>query len=219
MRADCLLSLKSCDEEINNILPVVKSSAEKYLDILRNGIQSANYTINKGCKECEFRTDPNVSPNGFKGCLRCIRSCEPHIFDLYRGGNLGDYLNELISQEITSFRNFNPERFKKKNGELGVWGQRQLLQYQNTLAGKEFQHPELKSELNTLTYPLHFIDFETYISALPHHAGMRTYEKVTFQWSIHTVTRPGAAPIHREYLNDTQLSKLHFCQDPHGDHW
>lgn len=205
MRADCLLSLKSCDEEINNILPVVKSSAEKYLDILRNGIQSADYTINKGCKECEFRTDPNVSPNGFKECWGALADPEPHIFDLYRGGNIpGDYLNELISQEITSFRNFNPERFKKKNGELGVWGQRQLLQYQNTLAGKEFQHPELKSELNTLTYPLHFIDFETYISALPHHAGMRTYEKVTFQWSIHTVTRPGAAPIHREYLNDTQ---------------
>ncbi len=205
MRSDCLLSLKSCDEEINNILSGVKSSAEKYLDILRNGIQSKDYSINKGCKECEFRTGPDVSPNGFKECWGELADPDPHIFDLCRGGSIrGDYLNELINQGMTSFSFFNPDRFTKVNGELGAWGERQLLQYKNTLAGTEFQHPQLRDELNTLTYPLHFIDFETYISALPHHAGMRTYEKVTFQWSIHTVTRPGAAPIHREYLNDTQ---------------
>jgi len=205
MRANCLLSLKSCDEEINSILPVVKSSAEKYLDILRNGIQSTDYAINKVCKECEFRTGPDVSPNGFKECWGELADPDPHIFDLYRGGSIrGNYLNELINQGMTSFRFFNTDRFTKVNGELGAWGERQLLQYQNTLAGTEFQHPQLRDELNTLTYPLHFIDFETYMSALPHHAGMRPYEKVTFQWSIHTVTRPGAPPIHREYLNDTQ---------------
>lgn len=203
MRADCLLSLKSCNDEINNILTGVKSSAVKYLDILRNGIQSADYTINKGCKECEFRTDADASPNGFKECWGELADPDPHIFDLFRGGNIpGNYLDELINQRKTSFKNLNPERFKKKNGELGVWGERQLLQYQHTLSNTEFQHPQLKEELSTLKYPLHFIDFETYMSALPHHTGMRPYEKVTFQWSIHTVNRPGDAPVHREYLND-----------------
>lgn len=214
MRADCLLSLRACDEEINKILFAVQSSSEKYLSILQNGIQTSDYTISKGCKECEFRTGSNDLPNGFKECWGELADPDPHIFDLYYGGSIGHYtkgyyLDELISQRTTSFSSIDPERFNNAKGELGARGERQLLQYQNTLSGTEFQHPQLRDELTILSYPIHFIDFETYISALPHHAGMRPYEKVTFQWSIHTITSPAATPIHREYLND-ELSFPNF---------
>jgi len=207
MREDCLLSLKSCDEEINNILPGVKSSAEKYLDILRNGIQPTDYAINKGCKECEFRTGPDVFPNGFKECWGALADPDPHIFDLYYGGAIGHhtkgfYLDDLIRQGQTSFQSIDTNRFLNAKGELGSRGERQMLQYQQTLARTEYLNPHLCDELNALRYPLHFIDFETYMSALPHHEGMRPYEKITFQWSCHTIPAPGADLIHREYLND-----------------
>jgi hypothetical protein len=59
----------------------------------------------------------------------------------------------------------------------------------------------LKSYLSSLQYPLHFIDFETYLGALPFHANMRPYELLAFQWSCHTINYPGAEPVHQEWIH------------------
>jgi predicted RecB family nuclease len=45
------------------------------------------------------------------------------------------------------------------------------------------------------------MDFETYGPALPIFAGMRTYEPIPFQWSVH-VQRRGAKLEHHEFLAD-----------------
>ena len=39
--------------------------------------------------------------------------------------------------------------------------------------------------------PRHFIDFEAARLSLPHHAGMRAYGLLAFQWSCHTASRDG----------------------------
>jgi predicted RecB family nuclease len=60
--------------------------------------------------------------------------------------------------------------------------------------------PELQDELGKLTYPLYFADFETVNSAIPRFAGMRPYDQIPFQWSVHLQRQPGAAPEHLEFL-------------------
>lgn len=209
LRENCILSLKGCDEEVRRLLPEVRQQSSIYQDILANGIQPNHYTVNKSCRDCEFRVNHHDTPNGYRECWGSMAVPDPHIFDLYHGGSIGHhtkgyYLDELIKQGQTDFRSIDPERFRKSDGEYGSRGERQLLQYQQTLSGTEFQHPSLRDELTTLKFPLHFIDFETYMSALPHHAGMRPYEKITFQWSCHTLNAPGGDLLHREYLNDQQ---------------
>ncbi len=47
--------------------------------------------------------------------------------------------------------------------------------------------PELKNELSRLSEPIHFLDFETWRSALPVHAGTRPYQALPVQWSCHTL--------------------------------
>jgi hypothetical protein len=47
--------------------------------------------------------------------------------------------------------------------------------------------PELKNELSRLSEPIHFLDFETWRSALPIHAGTRPYQALPVQWSCHTL--------------------------------
>lgn len=59
---------------------------------------------------------------------------------------------------------------------------------------------ELKDELGTLKYPLYFADFETVSPATPRFAGMRPYDHIPFQWSLHVQREPGAAPEHLEFL-------------------
>ncbi|NNE68448.1 MAG: DUF2779 domain-containing protein [Pyrinomonadaceae bacterium] len=56
--------------------------------------------------------------------------------------------------------------------------------------------------LSELEYPLHFLDYETVNPALPKFRGMRPYEQVTFQYSVHVVESEGSEPIHYEYLSD-----------------
>ena len=60
--------------------------------------------------------------------------------------------------------------------------------------------PEIKGELRALEYPLYYMDFETVNPAIPRFAGMRPYDQIPFQWSVHVQRQPGAAPEHFEFL-------------------
>ena len=66
--------------------------------------------------------------------------------------------------------------------------------------GKPWFGPELKEELGTLKYPLYFADFETVNPCVPRFPGMRPYDHLPFQWSVHVQRKPGAAPEHLEFL-------------------
>lgn len=52
-------------------------------------------------------------------------------------------------------------------------------------AGQLWVNPNLASELSELKFPLSFMDFETINPALPRFAGMRPYDYIPFQWSVH----------------------------------
>ena len=54
--------------------------------------------------------------------------------------------------------------------------------------------------LADIRYPVAFLDYETYPCALPRFARYSPYNHVPFQFSLHTVEVPGAAPVHREFL-------------------
>ena len=50
----------------------------------------------------------------------------------------------------------------------------------------------IQSFLNSLTYPLYSLDFETYQAVVPEFEGMKTYEQIPFQYSLHKVPAPDA---------------------------
>lgn len=66
--------------------------------------------------------------------------------------------------------------------------------------GKPWYGMEIGEELSKLKYPLYFADFETVNPALPRFAGMRPYDQIPFQWSVHVQRQPGATPEHFEFL-------------------
>lgn len=203
---DNLLTLIPVDDNVNDIIEIVKNKSDQFIDILNNGLNKEQYSINKNCKECEFNLGTEKVKNGYRECWQELSDIDPHIFDLFFGGAIGSnksgwYFDELISKRKVSFWDLDTNRFRDKKGDLGSRGQRQLLQFENTKTNTEWINPELSNILLNLNYPLHFIDFETYISAIPHHKGMRPYEVIAFQWSCHTIENPGSVPIHSEYLN------------------
>ena len=66
--------------------------------------------------------------------------------------------------------------------------------------GTPWFSPELKDELKTLRYPLYFMDFETVNGAIPRFTGMRPYDQLPFQWSVHVQRQPGEEAQHVEFL-------------------
>lgn len=67
-------------------------------------------------------------------------------------------------------------------------------------SGNPWYSPELRDALEGLTYPLYFADFETVNRAVPRFEGMRPYDHLCFQHSVHLVRKPGAEPEHYEFL-------------------
>ena len=218
LQVDNLLTLVPIDEEVETMMEIIQNRSTLFLDILQNGIKPEHFTLNKNCKGCEFNLGKEETKNGYRECWQELTDIDPHIFDLYFGGAIGHYksgwyFDELISKKKVSFWDIDPERFKDSKGKLGSRGQRQLLQFINTKAKSEWMSPDLVNALKGLKYPLHFIDFETYIGAVPHHRGMRPYELVAFQWSCHTIATPDSEPIHSEYLNsDYDFPNFRFAE-------
>ena len=66
--------------------------------------------------------------------------------------------------------------------------------------GQPYYSTELAKELRTLKYPLFFMDFETVNPAIPRFPGMRPFDQIPFQWSVHVQREPGAEPEHYEFL-------------------
>jgi hypothetical protein len=60
--------------------------------------------------------------------------------------------------------------------------------------------PGLAAELATIRHPVCYLDFETLWPALPWFRGMRPYDHIVFQWSMHRGEYPGATLRHSEFL-------------------
>jgi hypothetical protein len=69
------------------------------------------------------------------------------------------------------------------------------------LAGGLYLEPGLAVALRRSGPPADYLDFETAFPAIPLYAGMRPYQQVPFQWSLHRVDALGRVR-HREFLAD-----------------
>ena len=57
----------------------------------------------------------------------------------------------------------------------------------------------IQAFLNTLQYPLHHLDFETYQTPIPVFDGTKPYQQIPFQYSLHIEQQDGSL-AHREFL-------------------
>jgi hypothetical protein len=66
----------------------------------------------------------------------------------------------------------------------------------------EIAHDRIREWLSALQYPIYFLDFETYAYAVPRFQGMRPYQQLPFQYSLHVLEADGTLR-HMEYLHMT----------------
>lgn len=64
----------------------------------------------------------------------------------------------------------------------------------------QINREEVKGFLNTLRYPLYFLDFETFNPAVPLYDNSSPYQQIVFQYSLHYIEEEGGELKHKECL-------------------
>ncbi len=101
---------------------------------------------------------------------------------------------------------------------------RQAIQRRVALTGQpHVDRPALASFLQRLVYPVSYLDFETFSTAIPLFDGLSPYQQVPFQFSLHRQPAPGAQPDHHGFLADGRgdprpefLNRLRGCIGDQG---
>lgn len=84
---------------------------------------------------------------------------------------------------------------------LALLNDNQRFQVVATLEQRDSVQPDrVRAFLDTLWYPLCYLDFETFTSPIPLFDDSRPYQQIPFQFSLHTQTEAGSEPAHLEYL-------------------
>ena len=164
-------------EEISELKNVVESERAQALSVTqavnRDGIASCNKP-----KECP--------------CLKC---CHPDLpdFPIYDLTRLTQKNAEnLLLKGIVAIQDI-PEDFPLNQGQT-----RQVLAVKTGTPVIDAE--AIAIELQKLQYPVYFLDYEAYSSAVPRYDGQKPYEQVAFQYSLHILEAPEAELTHREYL-------------------
>ena len=114
-----------------------------------------------------------------------------------------DSVFSLKGRGVNRYDLYRKGTIKLADIPLEILNAAQRLQVAAHIDGKSrVDKASVKKFLDSLWYPIVFLDFETYTTAVPAYDGIRPYQQVPFQFSIHIIEKEGAEPEHFEYLGD-----------------
>ncbi len=175
-----LLTMTEITAEVDNATAGIQKRIDNMFNIILSK-ECPDITIGNQCK------DPYECP---------LRECwdflpENNIFNLYRGGSKS---HKLFEKGVYAIKDI-PDDIKL-NGK-------QEIQKDCEMTGKPYVNKDaIRQFLNTLKYPLYYLDFETFNTAIPPFEGTSPYQQIPFQYSLHVVEKENAAAKHYSFLAD-----------------
>ena len=168
------------------------------------------------CFDCEFQSNESGKKSGFKECWSHFYSWteeqynKPKITDIwnFRGkqrlfeeGLI--FIDELHKEHIGDIS-------PNSDGSIST-KERQWLQIEKIKEKDDtfyFDADGMKDFMDkNIVYPLHFIDFETSMVAIPFYEGQRPYEQIAFQFSHHIMHENGKVEHIGEFI-ETEKGKF-----------
>ncbi len=175
-----LFAVEDITEQVDEIAGGVEGRSEEMWEIIASPT-CPDIGIGPHC------SDPYDCPVTW--CRECLP--EHNIFNLHRGGN-------------KCFDMFNQGIFFVKDIPADI-KLSAIQQIQKTCEIDEQPHIDkeaIQEFIDSLQYPLYYLDFETFNPAIPIYEGTRPYQKVPFQFSLHIVSSLGAEPEYYGFLGD-----------------
>ena len=89
--------------------------------------------------------------------------------------------------------------------QLKKWKKRQQVQIEAYLFDRDvsIDQPGVRRFLNSLSYPIYHLDFETMQLPIPPFDDTRPYQQIPFQYSLHIQPGPRQEALHKGYLGRT----------------
>ena len=128
----------------------------------------------------------------FKYCTKTLPT--PNVFDI--GWKL-DFKKKL------EMYYHNHVSFKDVLEKETITNQKALDQIKSYLnnSGPKINKDNIKEFLDKITYPLYFLDFESFQEPIPTIDGTRPYQQICFQYSLHYYLEEDGELYHKEYLS------------------
>jgi hypothetical protein len=119
---------------------------------------------------------------------------KPSVFDLYRlsGKKKFDYYRKgMVSYaDLLAAPKLNDKQLRQ-------------IQFELTDCGDYIDKGGIRDFLNTLSYPIYFLDFETMQPVIPLYPGTKPYQQIPFQYSLHYIEESGGVLKHKEFLAES----------------
>lgn len=129
----------------------------------------------------------------WKYCSRHIPS--PSVFDLYRlqTSKKFDYYRKGIITYNDLFL----------SGVVTNEKHLRQIEFALTDKGTYVDKDGIRDFLDTLSYPIYFLDFETEQPVIPKYNGTKPYQQIPFQYSLHYIDSKGGELKHKEFLAES----------------
>ncbi|CAB5081459.1 hypothetical protein D3OALGA1CA_216 [Olavius algarvensis associated proteobacterium Delta 3] len=174
-----LFSLEDCTEVVRSRIEEVRPNLVQFLELL-NKNQEPDIPTGGHCFSpftCDF-----------------IGYCWQHVpeisvYDIFSGARL----EGLLGQGILNIEDVPSEFGMTERQAIAVRSIRENRVHADIPAIGDF--------LDSLKYPLYFLDYETINLGVPLFDGTRPYQLVPFQFSLHVQEQKGGDLVHREFLH------------------
>lgn len=192
-----LFEIEDLSEDVDKILLDIKEKMSAAHDYLSKSEEP------KGYCDCILR-----GTNGH--CTTAYYSItdlpEYPIHDISRLGLSKKSFHELVDTKTLNIYDVDSDFFKPNSNYA--------LQLEVAQSGKEHVDSNGISEfLETIQYPIAYLDYETYPSALPRFNGYRPYQQIPFQFSVHVKESADSELAHYEFLHtDTSIPDHEFVK-------
>lgn len=170
---------KDCTREVGELCPTIEERVAE----MRRKIGKPNcpeVAIARHCDtpyECPLRE-------------RCWAFLPEHsVMELYRGKAKGF---ALLGRKVTRLTEIPGDCSLTENQRTQVEAVRSKT--------PRVSKPAIRRFLQDLKYPIHFLDFETFSLPIPPFQGLRPFQRVPFQFSLHIQPTPGADLVHHGFL-------------------
>ena len=150
------------------------------------------------------------SPNSIDKCIKpkecpCIQICHPDlpeysIYDINRFSLSVAKVRDLIDKGIESVYDV------QEDFPLSQMQRFQVIVAQN--GDIVIDTKQIKKDLETVTYPLYFIDYESYNPAIPMYNGYKPFDQMPFQWSLHIQKEKDSKLEHFEFIETEQIDPI-----------
>ena len=175
-----LFLINDITDTVVNLQPIVKNNITDINKYMENELEQ-NEEITENCFKpypCPF----------FKYCTKNLPT--PNVFDItINPGMIG---LKYYQKGIYSFEDLLKENINEK--------QRQRIEFELYKKEDYIDSGNLNKFLKTLSYPLYFLDFETYQMPIPLYDNVHPFEQVPFQYSLHYLEKENGELKHIEFL-------------------